>query len=91
MKIWYQVSSSNFHYKEIMKLLPGLWANAHTFSFAFTFWWRADHYQHVLFNKLVMVSMSLLSFSKNLLEVYRESVNLIGYITRRLSPDSLQL
>jgi len=27
----------------------------------------------------------------NLLVVYRESVNLIGYITRRLSADSLQL
>ena len=32
---------------------------------------------------------SLLSI--NLLVVYRESVNLIGYITRRLSADSLQL
>ena len=31
------------------------------------------------------------SISKNLLVVYRESVNLIGYITRRLSADSLQL
>ena len=30
-------------------------------------------------------------FSINLLLVYRESVNLIGYITRRLSPDSQQL
>ena len=30
-------------------------------------------------------------FSTNLLVVYRESVNLIGYITRRLSADSLQL
>ena len=29
--------------------------------------------------------------SINLLVVYRESVNLIGYITRRLSADSLQL
>ena len=28
--------------------------------------------------------------SINLLVVYRESVNLIGYITRRLSADSLQ-
>ena len=27
----------------------------------------------------------------NLLVVYRESVNLIGYVTRRLSADSLQL
>ena len=27
----------------------------------------------------------------NLFVVYRESVNLIGYITRRLSADSLQL
>ena len=33
----------------------------------------------------------LLIFSINLLVVYRESVNLIGYITRRLSADSLQL
>ena len=30
-------------------------------------------------------------FSINLLLVYRESVNLIGYITRRLSADSQQL
>ena len=30
-------------------------------------------------------------FGINLLVVYRESVTLIGYITRRLSADSLQL
>ena len=30
-------------------------------------------------------------FSRNLLVVYRESVNLIGYLTLRLSADSLQL
>ena len=30
-------------------------------------------------------------FSINLLVVYRESVNLIGYITRRLSADSQRL
>ena len=29
--------------------------------------------------------------SINLLVVYRESLNLIGYVTRRLSADSLQL
>ena len=33
----------------------------------------------------------LYNISINLLVVYRESVNLIGYITRRLSADSLQL
>ena len=33
----------------------------------------------------------IFSLSINLLVVYRESVNLIGYITRRLSADSLQL
>ena len=32
-----------------------------------------------------------LKLSINLLVVYRESVNLIGYISRRLSADSLQL
>ena len=32
----------------------------------------------------------LSSFSINLLVVYRESVNLIGFITRRLSADSLR-
>jgi len=37
------------------------------------------------------LSVFLSSFSINLLVVYRESVNLIGYITRRLSADSLQL
>ena len=31
------------------------------------------------------------AISINLLVVYRESVNLIGYITRRLSADSQQL
>ena len=33
----------------------------------------------------------LSAISINLLVVYRESVNLIGYLTRRLSADSLQL
>ena len=33
----------------------------------------------------------IIIISINLLVVYRESVNLIGYITRRLSADSLQL
>ena len=33
----------------------------------------------------------LVGFSINLLIVYRESVKLIGYITRRLSADSPQL
>jgi len=33
----------------------------------------------------------LSSISINLLVVYRQSVNLIGYFTRRLSADSLQL
>ena len=31
------------------------------------------------------------AISINLLVVYRESVNLIGYVTHRLSADSLQL
>ena len=35
--------------------------------------------------------VSLYIFSINLLVVYRKSVNLIAYITRRLSADSLQL
>ena len=34
---------------------------------------------------------TVLDISINLLVVYRESINLIGYITRRLSADSLQL
>ena len=38
----------------------------------------------------VLCTVSI-SISINLLVVYRESVNLIGYITRRLSPDSQQL
>ena len=33
----------------------------------------------------------LIGISINLLVVYRESVNLIGYITRRLAADSQQL
>ena len=43
------------------------------------FWWRMG------------LPASLMIISINLLVVYRESVNLIGYITRRLSADSLQL
>jgi len=35
--------------------------------------------------------MQITFISINLLVVYRESVNLIGCITRRLSADSLQL
>ena len=34
---------------------------------------------------------NLFVISINLLVVYRESVSLIGYVTRRLSADSLQL
>ena len=34
--------------------------------------------------------VSIYKISINLLVVYRESVNLIGYITRRLSADSLR-
>ena len=34
--------------------------------------------------------MDLSTININLLVVYRESVNLIGYPTRRLSADSLQ-
>ena len=37
------------------------------------------------------LAKELYLFSINLLVVYRESVNLIGYITRRLSADSQQL
>ena len=40
---------------------------------------------------LIYTSIALYYFSINLLVVYRESVNPIGYITRRLSADSLQL
>mgnify|MGYP006964521949 CR=1 FL=1 len=39
----------------------------------------------------MMAAFNLTPISINLLVVYRESVNLIGYITRRLSADSLQL
>ena len=37
------------------------------------------------------ITVALTVISINLLVVYREAVNLIGYITRRLSADSLQL
>ena len=39
----------------------------------------------------LLVALILIAVSVNLLIVYRESVNLIGYITRRLSNDGLQL
>ena len=40
--------------------------------------------------QLLLIYRRLTYFSTNLLVVYRESVNLIGYITRRLSADSLR-
>ena len=41
-------------------------------------------------NKSVIIII-IIVISINLLVVYRESVNLIGYLARRLSADSLQL
>ena len=41
-------------------------------------------------NLILGNALKLIKISINLLVVYRESVNLIGYITRRLSADSLQ-
>ena len=41
--------------------------------------------------QLQFYELDLSVVSINLLVVYRESVNLIGYLTRRLSADSLQL
>ena len=41
--------------------------------------------------KVTKVGVCLTQISINLLLVYRESVNLIGYITRRISADSQQL
>ena len=40
---------------------------------------------------LALPGQLISNISINLLVVYRESVNLIGYITRRLSADSQQL
>ena len=55
---------------------------------------KAAHDEDMIFlvkgNSLIF-HQYLFNFSINLLVVYRESVNLIGYITRRLSADSLQL
>ena len=42
-------------------------------------------------NLILGNALKLIKISINLLVVYRETVNLIGYITRRLSADSLQL
>ena len=48
--------------------------------------------QEIMISCVISIPFPLLSFfSINLLVVYRESVNLIGYITRRLSADSQQL
>ena len=41
--------------------------------------------------KLAVPSKGIIRISIKLLVLYRESVNLIGYITRRLSADSQQL
>ena len=48
-------------------------------------------YFSLIINFHLSPSPQLLIISINLLVVYRESLNLIGYITRRLSADSLQL
>ena len=50
-------------------------------------------YQHAIDKKKtrIPVTQIITLFSINLLVVYRESVNLIGYITHGLSVDSLQL
>ena len=51
-----------------------------------------DHYTKVFtVVGFLAVYWTLRLISINLLVVYRESVNLIGYLTRRLSADSLQL
>ena len=42
-------------------------------------------------HKLIWCKANIIFISLNLLVVYRGSVNLIGYITRRLSADSQQL
>ena len=39
----------------------------------------------------ILSEQPIISISINLLVLYRESVNLMGYITRRLSADSQQL
>ena len=52
----------------------------------------ASHYDKSTYKLMGVTDMyGLQQLSINLLVVYRESVNLIGYITRRLSADSLQL
>ena len=52
--------------------------------------WSRDTRAFLLLNHIEIFSrISLISI--NLLVVYRESVNLIGYISRRLAADSLQL
>ena len=67
----------------------------HSFPNSYFELFRAENMKQ---NKLLMVVMiirelkqTVTPISINLLVVYRESVNLIGYITRRLSADSLQL
>ena len=46
---------------------------------------QREQFQQLLKTQVILI------LSINLLVVYRESVNLIGYITRRLSADSQQL
>ena len=67
------------------------------------FWSKHTHFKHKIRNQVsrhVTTTINITSechttqltyISTNLLVVYRESVNLIGYLTRRLSADSLQL
>ena len=50
-----------------------------------------NYQSFILKCKLGCIHSMLFWISINLVVVYRESVNLIGYLTRRLSADSLQL
>ena len=62
-----------------------------SFCPSYTFFEIAFALNHVIWLLEFRVMCRILDLNINLLVVYRESVNLIGYITRRLSAVSINL
>ena len=72
-----------------LKMITGFQKNVHLFVR------HVGYFPEIILSsfkeKRKTIKRILSDISINLLVVYRESVNLIGYITRRLSADSHQL
>ena len=91
------ISPSGFPHLKFVIQIPGLSKLRHFHSVKQQPTGARTTLSFVIFRFLAEYSDSsnnvngIIVISINLLVVYRESVNLIGFITRRLSADSLQL